>query len=79
MSERDTLNIKESIGGGIDPTTQLWLILSPMISVTIIGAIGSAMLYAFNYIYHFIRLRLICSITLQGSDDLYKMVLDFLT
>ena len=35
--------------------------------------------YVYNVVYEYIRRRLVCSITINGSDDIYKMVIKFLT
>jgi hypothetical protein len=46
--------------------------------VSFSGFIMSMVYFVFNYVYTAIRRRMTCSVTVASSEDLYKMVLDFL-
>ena len=58
---------------------EVWKLMMSLLYMSVVGGITSFVLYMLNLAYAKIRMQLTCSITLQSSDDIYKMVLDFLT
>jgi predicted helicase len=50
-----------------------------MLFMTISGFILNWLYRAFDYTYSEIRKKLVCSITLQSKDDLFKIVRSYLT
>lgn len=50
-----------------------------LIFVSLSGFAMSMVYYVFNLIYEQVRRRIVCSITINSSDDVYKMVIGFLT
>jgi hypothetical protein len=55
------------------------LALYPLIQVTLTGFLMSAVYFIYNWIVTKLRRNFLCSITVQSSDDIYKMLLLFLT
>lgn len=53
--------------------------VSTMLFVTLSGFAMSMVYYLFNLAYDQVRRRLVCSITINSSDDIYKMVISYLT
>ncbi len=49
-----------------------------LIYVSLSGFLVSMVYFVINFVYEKIKRMLICSITIQSSDNIYKMVLDFL-
>lgn len=47
--------------------------------VSFSGFIMSMIYFVFNYVYNSIRRKLTCSITITSGDDIYKMMIDFLS
>ena len=58
---------------------QFYQLIYTLFYVSFSGAIMSVVYFVFNYIYTAIRRRMVCSVQISSSDDIYKMVLDFLT
>jgi len=53
--------------------------MQTLIFMTFSGFLMSIVYYVFNFIYDYIKRRIVSSITLESSDDVYKIVLNFLT
>ena len=52
--------------------------MSTLFYVSFSGFIMSIVYFCFNFVYTSIRKKMTCSITISGTDDVYKMVLDLL-
>jgi hypothetical protein len=66
----------------IDPDQaekEAWAMISTLITVSLSGMLMSGFYFIFNYLYYKIRGRLMCSLSISSSDEIYKMTLDFLT
>lgn len=50
-----------------------------LIFVSLSGFAMSIVYYVFNIVYEYIRRQLVCSITINSSDGIYKMVVNFLS
>ena len=57
---------------------QFWQMIYTLFYVSFSGFIMSMIYFVFNYVYTSIRRKMTCSITISSSDDVYRMVLDFL-
>ncbi len=56
----------------------MWNLIYTLTYVSFSGFIMSMIYFVFNYIYTEIRKRLTCSITINSSDNVYRLVLDYL-
>ena len=75
-----------SIGGGPGHSDiaskeeeDMTMVMYTFLYVTFSGFIMSTLYMIINFVYLWIRRRLVCSITIQSSDAVYKIVLDFLS
>ena len=50
-----------------------------LIQTMILFAFSGAFYYVIQFLYNEVRKRTTCSISIQSSDDVYKMVMTFLT
>ncbi|CDW85975.1 mitochondrial chaperone bcs1 [Stylonychia lemnae] len=50
-----------------------------LIYMSFSGFVMSIIYMAFNYVYEQIRRKLTCSITISSNDDIYKIILDYLS
>ena len=53
--------------------------IQTMMFVTLSGFVMSMIYYVCNFVYDNIRRRLVCSITINGTDDIFKMLINYLT